>query len=73
MNPEFVFAYQNMGTAFANLKEYEKALECFHKVLELDANNKEVYKFMGMIYQIKGDSARAKENFEKANGREVGK
>ncbi len=46
---------------------YEEALECFQKTLELDGKNFIALKYQGMILQLKDEHIEALKSFEEAN------
>jgi radical SAM protein with 4Fe4S-binding SPASM domain len=54
-----------LGILFYDIKETEKAINCFEKVLTIDPKNKEVNYNLGRIYQGIGNQMRAVENYQK--------
>lgn len=44
-----------MGLAYNNKEEYEKALECYEKAIELDPDNAFTWNCMGLAYNNKGE------------------
>ncbi|HEQ78969.1 MAG TPA: tetratricopeptide repeat protein, partial [Euryarchaeota archaeon] len=42
------------GVLFSDLGKYDRAIECFNKVIEIDPNNKDVYNAMGEAYRNLG-------------------
>jgi tetratricopeptide (TPR) repeat protein len=51
LNPDFVEAYYNMGSAYRNLNgQYEKAIEYYKKAIELKPDLVEAYLNMGVAY-----------------------
>ena len=67
-------AYNNLGVAQANQKDYDAALKSFLKADELSNGQKMVKNNIGAMYQYKGDDKKAVEYFELASGagKEVG-
>jgi tetratricopeptide (TPR) repeat protein len=57
---------KNIGSVYANLKQYSKALEYFNKAVELNPSDIQVYNYIGMSYNSLGDSLKANEYFERA-------
>jgi len=54
------------GESFYINGNYEEALKCFQKSLELDGKNLSALKYQGMILQIQDNHSQAIESFEKA-------
>lgn len=42
LEPDFTKAWLMMGEDYENLENWEKSLECYNKVLELNPENKKV-------------------------------
>lgn len=61
-----VEAYSHLGSACANLEQYDEALNAFDKVKLLDNDNGENYFSIGNIHILKGDLLKAVENYNKA-------
>jgi tetratricopeptide (TPR) repeat protein len=59
-------AYYNRGCVYLELCEYDKAVEDFDKVIELDPKNPLVYSKLGRICYEKGDYNQAMDYFNKA-------
>lgn len=55
-----------MGVFHQKNKEFEKAIEEYNKVIELDTNNAEVHINLGVIYKDKGALDKAVEEYKKA-------
>ena len=53
LNPDYVSAYNNRGTAYFSLGEFEKAIEEYDKAIELDPNNSYAIKFKKIILELK--------------------
>ena len=58
-NPKNVAAYINLGYVYRELKNNEKALECYHKVLSMDSTKVKAYFKLADIYFEIGDTAKA--------------
>ena len=58
---------KNIGRCYAGLQRYDKAEEYFKKTIQLEPNNGYNYQYLGFTYQLMGDSAKANEQFIKAN------
>ena len=54
-------AYNNTGNCYAILKQYEKALETYQKVLVLNPNNKDALRNIAVTYTNLGNAAKAQE------------
>ena len=63
-------AYNDCGIAYAELGNYEKAIENFEEAINLDRylldSGAKAYRNLGHVYELMGDEEKAKENFEKA-------
>jgi tetratricopeptide (TPR) repeat protein len=59
-------AYYNRGCVYLELCEYDKAVEDFNKVIELDPKHPTVYSKLGRICYEKGDYNQAMDYFNKA-------
>ena len=56
----------NMGNAYDDEGNYDKAIEYYQKTIELKPDNTEVYNNMGIAYNHKGSYDKAIEYYEKA-------
>jgi tetratricopeptide (TPR) repeat protein len=65
-NPKDDEAYYNMGIAYNNKQDYDKAIECYKKSLELNPKKDEAYYNMGVAYIMKEDYKKAIIQYEKA-------
>ena len=54
------------GQRYLGLKEYDKALESFSKVLDLNPGSADAYYYTGEVYEAKGDLQKAKAQWRKA-------
>ena len=66
INPDYAFAYINMGLAYGNKSNYDKAIECYQKAIEINPEYAEAYYKMGVAYVDKGNYDKAIECFQKA-------
>lgn len=68
-------AYNGCGIAYAELGNYEKAIENFEDAINLSGylvdSGAKAYRNLGQVYEATGDKEKAKENFEKAEVIEV--
>ena len=54
------------GQRYLGLAEYDKAIEHFNKVLELNPGSADAYYYIGEVYEVKGDMQKAKAQWRKA-------
>ena len=54
------------GQRHLGLKEYDKAVEYFSKVLELNPGSADAYYYIGEVYEAKGDLQKARAQWRKA-------
>lgn len=66
-NPD---AYFNKGLVLANQKNYDDAIKCFERVIQLTPDYPYAYYSLGMSYEQKGDSAKALEYYYLYSGLE---
>jgi hypothetical protein len=64
--PNDIDAYNRLGKAYMELSEYDKALESYSRVLELDAGNTIAQKNLNRISQLKASNVVMKEYHAKA-------
>lgn len=50
LNPEYVTAFNNLGSCYYQMKDYERAIQYFQKVIELDENYTKAYLNLGACY-----------------------
>lgn len=65
-SPDKSRPYSNLGNAYWNMGENEKALEMTQKAIELDPRNAHAYHTLCLIYRTKGDLSRAIEMGKRA-------
>jgi Tfp pilus assembly protein PilF len=56
-----VNAFNNTGNCYAVLKQYDKALEFYQRVLNINPNNKDAIRNMAVTYTNTGNTAKAQE------------
>jgi Flp pilus assembly protein TadD len=61
-----ILTHFNSGVAFYNQKEFSKAIQAYHKVIELDPTYVEAYNNLGIIYQTLGDVKSALGAYQKS-------
>ena len=66
LDPQFVDAYFNRGTAYIELRNYQQAIKDFNKAIELNPLNPAIYFGRGGAYEIFGNYQNAINDFNKA-------
>jgi tetratricopeptide (TPR) repeat protein len=66
LNPDYVEAYCNRGTAYNNLGQYQRAIEDFSKAILLKLDYADAYNNRGFSYSGLGQYQRALDDFSKA-------
>ena len=56
----------NKGIDFANKGDHQTAISCFTEAIRLDPKNALAYSIRGIAYEEKGDSDKAKADFDMA-------
>jgi tetratricopeptide (TPR) repeat protein len=64
-DPEFAFAWDNLGINYRRLNNYDKAIEAYKKSLEIDPNGLMPLQNIALVYQFKKEYAKAIEAYEK--------
>jgi len=64
-NPDNIRAHFQLGLLSVQSQQFDKALDRFNKVIELDDNNMEAYYFRAHTFASLGDFEKAKTDFEK--------
>ena len=54
------------GQRYLGLSEYDNAIECFNRVLELNPGSADAHYYIGEVYEVKGDMQKAKAQWRKA-------
>lgn len=65
-NPNDYKAYNEIGIAYYDLKDYKKAIRYYTKALQLNPNDGETYFNRGKCYEALGDTVKAQADFTKA-------
>jgi hypothetical protein len=66
LNPRSAEAFFNLGHAFFEQEQFDKALACYQKVIQLDPNSALAYMNLGLVVTIRGDYHEAVAAYEKA-------
>jgi tetratricopeptide (TPR) repeat protein len=64
-DPEFAFAWDNLGINYRKLNNFEKALEAYQKSLEIDPYGLMPLQNIAIVYQYKKEYSKAIEAYEK--------
>lgn len=64
-DPEFAFAWDNLGISYRRLNNFDKAIESYTKSLELDPNGLMPLQNIAIAYQYKKEYPKAIEAYEK--------
>jgi tetratricopeptide (TPR) repeat protein len=67
-DPEFAFAWDNLGVNYRKLNNFDKAIECYNKSLEIDPNGMMPLQNIAIAYQYKKEYDKAIEAFQKLAG-----
>jgi tetratricopeptide (TPR) repeat protein len=65
IDPEFAFAWDNMGICYRRLDNYDKALEAYQKSLEIDPEGLMPLQNIAIVYQYKREYSKAIEAYER--------
>ena len=65
-NPNDVRTLQTLASTYHALKENDKAIEIYKKLVKLQPKNHEIWAFLGYLYYENEDFSKACENLEKA-------
>lgn len=65
IDPEFAFAWDNMGICYRRLENYDKALEAYQRSLEIDPEGMMPLQNIAVVYQYKKQYNKAIEVYEK--------
>lgn len=64
-DPEFAFAWDNLGINYRRLNNFDKAIECYKKSLEIDPKGLMPLQNIAIAYQYKKEYSQAIEAYEK--------
>jgi tetratricopeptide (TPR) repeat protein len=65
VDPEFAYAWDNMGINYRRLDNYDKAIECYKKSLEIDPYGLMPIQNIAIAYQYKKEYSKAIEAYKK--------
>lgn len=65
IDPEFAFAWDNMGVCYRRLDNYDKAIEAYQKSLEIDPKGIMPLQNIAIVYQYKKEYYKAIEAYQK--------
>lgn len=67
LNPDFAYAYDNLGYCFVMLGDFDKAKNCIAKAMELGGNEISYsYRNLALLYERSGDFNLARQYFQKS-------
>lgn len=64
-DPEFAFAWDNLGVGYRKLGSYDKAIDCYKKSLEIDPKGMTPLQNIALVYQYKKEYQKAIEAYGK--------
>lgn len=64
-DPDFAFAWDNLGVTYRKLENYDKAIECYEKSLELDPKGLMPLQNIAIVYQYKKEYEKAINAYKK--------
>jgi tetratricopeptide (TPR) repeat protein len=65
IDPQFAFAWDNMGICYRKLENYDKAIEAYQKSLEIDPKGLMPLQNIAIVYQYKKEFKKAIEAYER--------
>jgi tetratricopeptide (TPR) repeat protein len=65
IDPQFAFAWDNIGICYRRLENYDKALEAYQKSLEIDPTGQMPLQNIAIVYQYKKEYNKALEAYQK--------
>lgn len=65
IDPNFAFAYDNMGICYRRLEEYDLAIDAYEKSLKIDPNGLMPLQNIAVAYSYKKDYKKAVETYER--------
>jgi len=65
IDPQFAFAWDNMGICYRRLENYDKAIEAYKRSLEIDPEGRMPLQNIAIVYQYKKEYNKAIEAYEK--------
>lgn len=65
IDPNFAFAYDNMGICYRRLEKYDEAIEAYEKSLKIDPNGLMPLQNIAVVYSYKKEYTKAVKTYEK--------
>lgn len=65
IDPNFAFAYDNMGICYRRLEEYDSAIDSYEKSLKIDPNGLMPLQNIAVVYSYKKEYKKAVKTYEK--------
>lgn len=65
-NPDKLETLIELGNAYFDTNQYDKAIETYRRALDIDPNNADVWTDMGIMYRRRGEPGKALEAFDQA-------
>lgn len=65
LDPEFTFAWDNLGVSYRKLNNYDKAIESYEKSLKINPNGITPLQNIAVVYQYKEEYQKAIESYQK--------
>ena len=62
-NPQDYYLYQTKGNVYVSMEQYDSALICYDKVIEMKPTYARAFINEGAIYELKGNKEKAIENY----------
>jgi len=66
LEPQYGWAWSNLGNAWLSWEKVEQAIECFHKAIEIDPRDPTFHNNLGYAYSRQGKSDSARTEYETA-------
>ena len=66
LDPKFAHAYNNRGFAYAELSQYERAIEDYNEAIHLNPDYALAYGNRALVYTLLGRDAEAKQDIDQA-------
>ena len=70
-NPNYVKAYNNLGTAYAQKEDMGKAEEAYNQAIEIDPHYSTALKNLAIIYAQRGDYDKSFDYWKRASGLDI--
>ena len=66
MRPNDAHAYNNMGNAYKEIGDFDRAIECYNSAISLKPDYASAHYNLGIVYQKKDDYRTALESYKMA-------